>query len=268
MCRPPPVVMMEHLLSAAEQRNRRRRSTSASQAGALIWFQRRRYASAARRPGSHSERPNTTHVVSRHPRVCRQHERARSWKQAGGFHALPIKPITPASSEPWDIARSTHHVSLFPSSLYLFSAHLTVHNFFFFLVFFPPPPQSFSFPPMQGSPCSSSCVLWVSRRCLACLCTAAALLISPTSLSPLSPQCHQSGCRSADNPPARSALIRDKRCFLSRPAIGLGHGWDGALLWPGSPPSWIHPSKRELCRDSDPDPAAETLHTLVHASVS
>lgn len=69
------------------------------------------------------------------------------------------------------------------------------------------------------------------HRCLACLCTAGALLISPTtllSLLSLSIQRHQSGCRSADNPPPRSALIRDKALFLSlqacdwpRPQLGM-----------------------------------------------
>lgn len=111
------------------------------------------------------------------------------------------------------------------------------------------------------------------RRCLACLCTAGAVLISPTSLPSLSLslQCHQPGCRSADNPAARSALIRDKRCFLSAPAVGLGPGWDEALPWPGNPRPAAGSgllTNGELCRDSDPDPAAEALQTLARASVS
>lgn len=176
------------------------------------------------------------------------------------FHARLIKPITPSLSDPRDVSRPTHHVSLFS-----FSSCLYVYTKIFYQLI------------LQRTVPSSSYFFLVRtlalRRCLACLCTAGAVLISPTSLPSLSLslQCHQPGCRSADNPAARSALIRDKRCFLSAPAVGLGPGWDEALPWPGNPRPAAGSgllTNGELCRDSDPDPAAEALQTLARASVS
>lgn len=173
-----------------------------------MWFQRRRYASTAQRPSSLSEHVNT--------RYGRQDKRAVSWKRgvvAEPFHARLIKPITPSLSDPRDVSRPTHHVSLFSFSSCFFCPP--------FPALLPVPRTYFGFAPLPRLSLHSWCCPYLPHQ-------------SPLSLS-LSLQCHQPGCRSADNPAARSALIRDKRCFLSAPAVGLGPGWDEALPWPGNP---------------------------------
>lgn len=147
-----------------------------------MWFQRRRYASTAQRPSSLSEHVNT--------RYGRQNKRAVSWKRgvvAEPFHARLIKPITPSLSDPRDVSRPTHHVSLFS-----FSSCLYVYTKIFYqLILQRTIPPSYFFQALfflssvPSSPSSSSYVLW--------LCAAASLVfaqlvlsLSPPPVSPLS----------------------------------------------------------------------------------